>query len=117
MAEPLIFDRDAALNRVDGDQELYSELVDMFFEEYPRMLSEIKEARKTGEAKKIQESAHSMKSALGNLGAMKAFAIAQVIEVNGAKNRLEMIDANVKTLEDEIAKYQGAIKSFLGRAP
>ena len=113
MAEPLVFDEDAALKRVDGDLDLYGELRDIFFEEYPDMLEQLKSAVKSSEGKKVQECAHSMKSALGNLGAMKAYALAQVIEQNGAQNRLEIIETNIKNLENEIEKYRETIEHFL----
>ena len=113
MTEPLIFDAENALKRVDGDRELYSELVNIFFEEYSQMLENIREARRKGDGKKVQEVAHSMKSALGNLGAMRAFGLAQVMESNGTHGRIEMIDGNLKTLEEEVAKYKQLAEEFV----
>ena len=112
MVEPLVFDCENAMKRVDGDRELYSELLEMFFQEYPQMIEKLREARNKSDARKIQEYAHSMKSALGNLGAMKAFALAQVIEKNSMQGRLEIIDSNIKTLEDEVEKYKVAVAEF-----
>ena len=117
MGEPVVFDKDEALKRVDGDRELFAELLTIFFEEYPGFVAGIREARSKGDGRRVQEVAHSMKSAVGNLGAMKAFTLAQTMENNGKQGRLDAIDINLRALEDEISRFREAVAEFNSVSP
>jgi CheY-like chemotaxis protein len=74
------FDRDAALERVDGDVELLKELAGLFLDECPQWMAEIREAITGREASKLQEAAHALKGSVGNFGAREAFEAARRLE-------------------------------------
>ena len=78
MKEFPVFDRAAALERIDNDGEFYRELVSIFFEDYPQAQQQLSTADMATE--KLIAVAHSLKSALGNIGAMQAFAAAKTLE-------------------------------------
>lgn len=59
------FDCSALLGRAEGDMELVRELVRIFLESSPQLLSEIREAVTRGDGKRLECAAHSLKAALG----------------------------------------------------
>jgi HPt (histidine-containing phosphotransfer) domain-containing protein len=66
--EPAL-DREVALLRVGGDEELLKEIADIFIEDYPKVLSEIRAAIDGGDAKRLEVSAHTLKGSVANFGA------------------------------------------------
>ncbi len=66
------FDPAAALQQLDGDEELLYELVGIFLEEAPKLVERLGEAMAGGDAESVAATAHSLKGALGNLAARPA---------------------------------------------
>jgi HPt (histidine-containing phosphotransfer) domain-containing protein len=83
MKEGEVFDEAEALDRVDGDRELFFELVEMFFCDYDAAREAMSQAIDDGDGEALKRKAHSLKSALGNLGAMQAYAQAFELEQMG----------------------------------
>jgi CheY-like chemotaxis protein/HPt (histidine-containing phosphotransfer) domain-containing protein len=75
-----LFDRDKALARAGGDEELLRELLELFIEEGPRWLADIDAAIAAGDARKLQRAAHTVKGAVDNFGAPAAFDAALRLE-------------------------------------
>ena len=61
-----IFDREIALERLGGDQELLNEISLLFLQEYPQMLDRLRVAVQKSDAHTVMEMAHSMKDSLAN---------------------------------------------------
>ncbi|MCB0310813.1 MAG: Hpt domain-containing protein, partial [Bdellovibrionales bacterium] len=78
-----VFAKDDAINRVEGDLDLLFELMQMLWEQYPTSVAELRAAVESKNGQKLRESAHSIKSALGNLGAMTSFELAFELEKRG----------------------------------
>ena len=77
--------RDLAIERLDGDEELYREIVGVYLEDSPVQVGKLEEALKNGDAATAMRLAHSLKSASGNVGAEALRDIAYRMEM-GAKN-------------------------------
>src|SRR5258705_8393020 len=58
------FDVENFIVRVDNDEELARELIELFFEDSPRLVSEIRNAIESGESEKLERAAHSLKGAV-----------------------------------------------------
>ncbi|MDC0358176.1 Hpt domain-containing protein [Oligoflexia bacterium] len=112
MEEYKVFDVEAAMDRVESDKELLLELIDIFNEEYEPSLTQIKTAIENGDGTALEESAHSIKSALGNIGAMKAFDVAYALEKAGRENTLDSAAALGEALESAVADFQVEVTSF-----
>jgi HPt (histidine-containing phosphotransfer) domain-containing protein len=65
-----LLDRDAALERLDGDEELLAEIVAIFLEDAPRLFLALKQARLDRDHKTSERQAHSLKGASANVGAV-----------------------------------------------
>lgn len=100
-----VFDKKALLERCDGDIELIAELMTMFIDDYPRTLGELEAAVKSGDSHKIDRSAHAIKSALGNLGAMVAYQAAYDLEVCGKKGIVAEAPAKFTVLQDAVQDF------------
>lgn len=101
----LIYDKKAVLERCDNDVELIKELMQMFIEDYPKSISDIEYAVESKDPGKIDRSAHAIKSALGNLGGMKAYQIAYDLELSGKKNNITDSPSLLKNLKDAISEF------------
>lgn len=101
-----IFDKAGAFERVDNDLELYRELVEMFFSEYPDMCSAIEIALNSNMGKQLEERAHSLKSALGNLGAMKSYEYSKTLEYAGRRGAFDEARSVWPQLQESIFQFR-----------
>lgn len=73
-------DLPTALHWVDGDRELLAELIDIFLEDCPGKLQELKQAVKETNAIGVSRAAHSLKGMVACFGAGPAQALAGEME-------------------------------------
>jgi PAS domain S-box-containing protein len=104
-----VFDRDAALDRVDGNRDLLQEIIGLFFDEMPRLLSAIHEAIGGRDAKALERAAHTLKGAMGNLSAKEAFAAALRLEMLGHGGDLTNVEAVYAEVEKAIDRLKGVL--------
>ena len=77
---PAGWDHAAALERVDGDELLLTELIAVFFEEYPSFAARLTQSLSQKDFAGLREAAHSLKGSLGYLGATDGEALALSLE-------------------------------------
>jgi PAS domain S-box-containing protein len=107
-----VFDRDAALDRVDGDRELLQEIIELFFDEMPGLLAAVQETITRCDAKALERAAHTLKGAVGNFGAKGAFDAALRLEVMGRGGDLTHVAGAYAELEREVARLEGALAAL-----
>jgi HPt (histidine-containing phosphotransfer) domain-containing protein len=66
-----VIDREAAIARMGGDEELYAEILDVFFEDVPQQIELLLSALQSSDRATGERQAHSLKSAAANIGAEK----------------------------------------------
>lgn len=64
-----VFDPDEALGIVDGDRDLFRDLVDVFRQNYAAELSSIRDAIRLRDAEALRAAAHQFKGTLSALAA------------------------------------------------
>jgi PAS domain S-box-containing protein len=101
-----ILDLDAALGRVDGDRELLVEMADLFLDEYPRLLSTLRDAVAQGNAPTAAYAAHTLKGSVANFAAMPAFTAAQKIERIARQGDLAQAHAAFTDLEAQLNRLK-----------
>jgi len=104
-----VFDRDAALDRVDGNRELLREIIGLFFDEMPGLLSAIQETVTHCDAKALERAAHTLKGAVSNFGAKGAYEAALRLEVIGRGRDLTHSKEAYAELEKEVARLGDAL--------
>jgi HPt (histidine-containing phosphotransfer) domain-containing protein len=76
----MILDKNAALERIEFDHELYDEICGIFREDAPKMIAKLKEACSGGDILVATRLAHSLKSAAANIGATDLSESARLAE-------------------------------------
>jgi CheY-like chemotaxis protein len=87
------FDRTAALRRLDGDERLLADVINLFLDDCPARLKAIKAAVDARDPDAIRAAAHGLKGAAGNLSATSLFDAAEILERIGAESRLDAAEA------------------------
>jgi HPt (histidine-containing phosphotransfer) domain-containing protein len=76
-------DRKAILARLQGDEELFRDLVALFMEDTPHLVKDAREALASGDASSLQRAAHTIKGSVSNFGAGPAVDAAWRLEQVG----------------------------------
>lgn len=79
-AAPPLFDRQAALHRLDGDLELFEMLIDVFQQDSVQLLRELDAAVSSGDFRAAERAAHSLKGLAANFEAAPACEAAYAVE-------------------------------------
>jgi len=108
-----IFDLPKALEVVDGDKDLFKEIVDLFLENLPDSIAQIRGAIANSDANALDKAAHSLKGSVGNFGTKRAFDAAYRLEVIGRQGKLAEADAVLSELEKELKDLEAAMKEIL----
>ncbi len=106
-----VLDREAALERVAGDADLYDELVDVFFEECPKWRAEIDAAIAARDAARLRRAAHTVKGAADHCGGRRAHDAALALEATGKDGQIDAARSAATTLSRELARLTEALKS------
>jgi signal transduction histidine kinase/CheY-like chemotaxis protein len=112
IAAPAV-DREGILARLDGDWSLLAELAETFEECYPDIERAIRDAlaRRDGEA--LAREAHTLKGALGNLGATTAIDATRRLETSGRGGDMISAEADWLELTREIARFRAALRHLV----
>ncbi len=116
---PERIDRDALLERVEGDVSLLSEMAQIFEQNYVPLLSNLRAAVRDGDAWEIERAAHTLKGMVSNFTATGAVKTAECLEDLGRHQRLAETAEALDVLERELAALRpllselGAGKAFL----
>jgi len=111
LAEP-VFDRAATLARVDDNRELLQEIIGLFFDEIPGLLSAIQESITHCDAKTLERAAHTLKGAVGNFSAKAAQQAALRLEMMGRSGDLTTVKEAYVELEKEVARLGDALTAL-----
>jgi CheY-like chemotaxis protein len=111
-------DRISLLERVEGDQELLTEMIHLFQEDAPKLLAAMRDALQRGDMAVLERSAHSLKGAASNLSAKATAAAALELEkdaksedAESAKKSLAAVELAVEHLLPALADLcQGVVK-------
>ena len=110
--QPPAFDRAAALGRLAGDESLLKELVEVFLEECPKWLADLRAAASAGDAVKLGRAAHTLKGAVDNCGGPRAYALALELEKMGREGRVDGAEDALGRLEREVSRLVTALRGF-----
>jgi CheY-like chemotaxis protein len=108
-----VFDRETALDRVNGEAELLDEVIELFLTDAPNRLAEVRTALQQGDPKRLQMAAHSLKGAAGYVGADRTSAQALKLEDLGRLGELSQAIDEYQLLEREIERLREAIAASM----
>ncbi len=111
-----VFDRAALLERVEGDADLLSAIVDVFLEDAPNAIRAIDVAQAAGDASALRLAAHALKGASASISAEALRAAAHDLEHLAHAGRLTDAPGAVTRVRDELTALVPALEASLGRS-
>jgi len=102
-----------ALARLDGDEALLRELVQVFLEDFPQQLVTLQLALETGDLERVERSAHSLKGELSCLGLTEAARKARDLERAGEERSMQNASDLFPGLKLDIAAAASAMRDML----
>jgi len=107
-----IFDLDEALDLVDGDKVLLSEMAELFLESYPGYLSRIKEALVQQDLTALTQAAHALKGSVGNFTTREPFEVARALEQIGRHGDIGQASQVVVKLEHALSQLTPELENL-----
>ena len=107
-----VLDRNELMERVDNDQELLQELIELFVEDYPGLMKGIHDSIVQSDAEGLKVAAHTLKGAVGNFCAAAAFDAAFALEASGASGNLDNGSEQYALLEKEMDRVVAALQQL-----
>jgi two-component system, sensor histidine kinase and response regulator len=108
------WDRAAALDRVEGDEELLQDICRIFLEESPKLMTSLKLGLAQDNPEAVQRAAHSLKGESGYLGAANVSQMAKQLETMGRDHELSQAPAVLEQLLKEMASLTSAVRQATG---
>ena len=110
MEELQIVNKAAALERLDGDDDLYNEVIEVFFEDTPIQLDKLHKALAEKVISEVTRLSHSLKSAAGNIGAERLSAICYKAEKSAKTGSFDGLDQLVQEIQREFNELSTHLK-------
>lgn len=107
----MTLDKQAVLERIENDLELYRDICEIFRDEGPELMRKLRESVDSGEITLAIRSAHSLKSSAANIGANELSELARQAEEAGngedtgkLRELLPRIGAQLNDVIDELSR-------------
>lgn len=100
-----VFDMDHILDITGGDTEFLKELVELFNADCPQKLNVISRAIEDKDFKTLDEAAHSLKGASGNLGLPRLHELSLKLEKMGKSENTDGANVAFKEIEEEFKRF------------
>jgi two-component system sensor histidine kinase/response regulator len=105
----------AALERLGGDRGLYDELAEVFKKECPTFAAEMRKALDARDLKALERSAHTLRGASSNLGAVAVAEAALDLERLARSEELESAQGQLEILQKEIERLFSELEAQRAR--
>jgi two-component system, sensor histidine kinase and response regulator len=100
-------------DRVDNDQELLRELLNIFKEDFPRTLQSLESAVSGEDLKNATRLSHTLKGMLGSLGATRAAAAAAKLEALSSAGEIASLEGAFHALEIEAQSLLPELEAYM----
>jgi len=107
------FNLQVALESVDGDQNLLSDVIEVYLNECPRLVQELGEAIETKDFKAVQRTAHTIKGSSRIFGNSALIESARKMEERGRDEHLEECEEDREQLEIIAQNLCQQLKNFI----
>jgi two-component system sensor histidine kinase/response regulator len=100
----------------DYGTDFLVELIDVYLDDTPTRLAQLRQALDGGDAETMTREAHTLKSSSANVGAMTLSALAQQVELAGRNGRTGSVAGEIGRMSAIFARVK-AILEALRHAP
>jgi HPt (histidine-containing phosphotransfer) domain-containing protein len=104
-----IIDFASALERIGGDQEFLSELIQIYMEDFDTTYDSLVQAVSAQDFKAIQELGHSLKGSSANLSLLQLREKAYLVETAGGELNLDLAQRGTTELKREYERFKAFI--------
>ena len=111
----LVFDRPAFLSRLEGDELLAGEIIEMFLQECPNLLENVREASHLNDASLLERAAHALKGSVGDLAAPQAYEAARQLEYYAREGKIRETGDVLNTLEEAIDRLTIELHNYVNK--
>lgn len=101
--------------RVDNDFELFIELSELFFDDSEMLLNKIRESITKGDSDALRKTSHTLKGAVSNFSAQRAYDAAYELELAGKNSELASAPEKFDSLKAEINLVINEMKSIIDK--
>jgi CheY-like chemotaxis protein/anti-sigma regulatory factor (Ser/Thr protein kinase) len=108
-----VVDRDSVMKRLGGDEELFRSFIEVFTEDSPAMMQQLRDAVAERNSSLIQRSAHSLRGLAANFNAAGVVELASKLEQAGkdgdlseANSLMTQLNEAMEQLQETLAMYQ-----------
>ena len=112
-ADSVAVDNISLLKAFDGDWNFLKEVVEVFLDDYPRLLDNLRRSCNEGDCDTFMRSAHSLKGMLKNFRADTAAEIAFDLEKKGKEADLNGVQADIESLAAQIAEVDKMLRHMI----
>jgi HPt (histidine-containing phosphotransfer) domain-containing protein len=105
-------DLQAALDRLGGDRALYDELVEVFRKGCPGSTAEMQTAIEAGDFGALERTAHTLRGASSNLGAIAVAEEALELEKQARTEEIDKVTEQFKVLQKEIERMFSELETL-----
>ena len=106
-------DHTLLLEAFDDDWDFFKEVVEVFLEDYPRLLENLRRSVDEGDCDTFARSAHSLKGMLKNFKAEPAAEVAFDLEKKGNGSDLTGVQADIESLAAQIAEVDKKLQDMI----
>lgn len=104
-------DWDEALERVAGDRQTLTELVEIFLEQWPEVMDEIEQGVARKDQPTLRRAAHTLKGSALIFGAKPVAAAADELSEMARKNHMEHAEDALRELQDRMERLVPALEA------
>lgn len=108
-----VFDPVKALEVVAGKRKLLQELVQIFLENLPEYVANIRGGISNRDAGVLERSVHALKGAVANFGARRAYDAAYRLEQLGKQSKMDEAEHAMSVLDKELGTLERSLRSYL----
>ncbi len=112
LPEPAELNRSKILDRIDGDEALLEELIELFFKSYPEYMSQVQRAIAAGDVEALCSAAHALKGCVGVFVREGAFRTAAALESIRCEADIPKALQLCVRLLDELAALRDALQAM-----
>jgi CheY-like chemotaxis protein/HPt (histidine-containing phosphotransfer) domain-containing protein len=114
-SEGAVIDETALMARVDHDVKLLNKMIELFSDDCPKMLDEIKDYISAEDAPALVKAVHTFAGSAGNFAAKRTVDAARALEKAAREENLDQIEVSFTMLEDEVKRLVEALSELSKR--
>lgn len=111
MAGPFVLDRASILDRLGDDEEIYTMMVDLFFESVEKNCAELASAFASGDATVLEREAHTIKGLLATFSDDEGAAEALMVEKKAKAGELATLGDAIDDLQRRLREVAKALRA------